>query len=61
MFTEWRSGQVVAVNAYSIGWRPKWDEKRFLENMDDEVQSVQELDTVQNSVFDNLLAEEAAA
>lgn len=29
--------------------------------MDDEVQSVQELDTLQNSVFDNLLAEEAAA
>lgn len=47
---------MVAVNAYKIGWKPKWDEKRFLECMDDEVVAVLELDTVKASVFNTLLA-----
>ncbi|KAI4863797.1 NAD(P)-binding protein [Hypoxylon rubiginosum] len=46
------SGQLVAVNAYRLGWQPKWDEERFLDSMDDEVQSVLELDTVKPSLFD---------
>jgi hypothetical protein len=52
------SGDMVAVNAYKIGWKPKWDEKRFLECMDDEVVAVLELDTVKVSVFNALLADD---
>jgi hypothetical protein len=33
-----------------------WDQERFLESMDDEVQSVEELDTVKPTLFDTLLA-----
>jgi hypothetical protein len=52
------SGDMVAVNAYKIGWKPEWDEKRFLECMDDEVVAVLELDTVKASVFSALLADD---
>jgi hypothetical protein len=51
------SGDMIAVNAYEIGWKPKWDEKRFLESMDDEVVAVIELDTVKASVFNDLLTD----
>ncbi|KAI9704644.1 MAG: hypothetical protein M1820_005392 [Bogoriella megaspora] len=49
------SGEFVPVNAYELGWRPKWDEKRFMESLDDEIQAVLELDTVKPSVFATLL------
>ena len=49
---------MVAVNAYKIGWKPKWDENRSLECMDDEVVAVLELDTVETSVFSTLLADD---
>ncbi|KAI1414112.1 NAD(P)-binding protein [Hypoxylon sp. FL1857] len=48
------SGQLVAVNAYQLGWQPKWDEKRFLENLDDEIQAVLELDTVKSTLFNSV-------
>jgi hypothetical protein len=51
----WCSGQIVPVNAYKIGWQPKWDEERYLGSMDDEVLAVQELDTVKATVFDTLM------
>ncbi|KAI0384227.1 NAD(P)-binding protein [Hypomontagnella monticulosa] len=49
------SGELVPVNAYKLGWQPKWDQKKFLESVDDEVQAVLELDTVKTTVFDTLL------
>lgn len=52
---EWLSGQLVPMNAYRLGWQPKWDEERFLENLDGEVQAVLELDTVTPTVFDVLM------
>lgn len=48
----------VPVNAFKLGWRPKWDERMFLDGIDDEVQGVLELDTVRQTVFDGLIAEE---
>jgi hypothetical protein len=48
------SGELVPVNAAQLGWQPKWDKQRFLESMDDEVLTVQELDKVNTSVFDAL-------
>ncbi|KAF2803422.1 NAD(P)-binding protein [Mytilinidion resinicola] len=49
------TGQLVPVNAYRLGCQPKWDEKRFLESMDDEIRAVQELDKVKDTVFDSIL------
>ncbi|KIX01887.1 uncharacterized protein Z518_07826 [Rhinocladiella mackenziei CBS 650.93] len=49
------SGDIVAENAYRLGWQPKWDEKRYLESMDDEIQAVQELDTVKPTIFASLI------
>ncbi|XXG95183.1 hypothetical protein Hte_001443 [Hypoxylon texense] len=46
------SGELVAVNAYRLGWQPKWDEERFLDSIDDEVQAVLELDNIKPSLFD---------
>lgn len=49
------SGDIVPVNAFKVGWQPKWDEKRFLDSLDDEVQAVLELDTVKSTLFDSLM------
>lgn len=48
------SGQLIPENALKLGWKPKWDEKRFLESLDDEIEAVQQLDTVKMSLFDSL-------
>ncbi|KAE9369114.1 hypothetical protein N431DRAFT_469048 [Stipitochalara longipes BDJ] len=50
------SGEFVAMNAYHLGWQPKWDKERFLDSMDDEIQAVQELEKVNTTVFDALAA-----
>ncbi|KAF2117978.1 hypothetical protein BDV96DRAFT_611553 [Lophiotrema nucula] len=47
------SGDIVTVKAYEkLGWQPKWDEKMFMESLDDEVQDCLDLDTVGSSLFD---------
>ena len=46
---------MIAVNAYKLGWQPSWNQQKFLESIDDEVQAVQELDTIKPSLFDSLL------
>jgi hypothetical protein len=48
------SGEFVVVNAYQLGWQPRWDKKRFLENID-EVAAVLELHKFNASVFDSLM------
>lgn len=48
------SGDLVAVNPFQLGWQPRWDQKRFLDSMDDEIQAVQELDTIKSSIYDGL-------
>ncbi|KAM0424376.1 hypothetical protein ACHAPT_010524 [Fusarium lateritium] len=48
------SGRLVPENAFKLGWQPKWDEKRFLDSLDDEIKAVQQLDTVKMSLFDSL-------
>ncbi|KAH7016148.1 uncharacterized protein B0I36DRAFT_277426 [Microdochium trichocladiopsis] len=50
------SGQQIPINAYQIGWQPKWDEQRFLEGMDDEIKAALESDTVPATLFDKLLS-----
>ena len=48
-------GALVSVNPFRLGWQPKWDEKKLLESIDDEVQAVLELDTVETTVFNTLM------
>lgn len=50
------SGEFVSVNAYRLGWKPRWDKKRFLENIDDEVAAVLEQQELKPSVFDSLMS-----
>ncbi|KAJ3535359.1 hypothetical protein NM208_g1129 [Fusarium decemcellulare] len=47
-------GDLVPVNAFKLGWKPKWDEKRFLDSIDDEIAAVEELDTIKMSLFDSM-------
>jgi hypothetical protein len=49
------SGEFDPVNAHQLGWQPKWDKKRFLDNIDDEVAAVLELQNFNPSVFDTLM------
>lgn len=39
---------IVASRPQSIGWRPEWDEKRFLDNIGDEVDAVLEEGTAKS-------------
>ncbi|KAL0941547.1 nad dependent epimerase dehydratase family protein [Colletotrichum truncatum] len=50
------SGEHVPVNAYKLGWQPKWTREKFMESIDDEVQDVLELDRVKASLFDDILS-----
>jgi hypothetical protein len=43
------------VNAYKLGWEPKWDEKRFLDSMEEEIQATLDHDTVKATIFDSIL------
>ncbi|KAI1392961.1 NAD(P)-binding protein [Hypoxylon trugodes] len=49
------SGDLVPVNSYNLGWQPKWDQERFLNSLDEEVQTMLEVDTVKPTIFDFLL------
>ncbi|KAI1137283.1 NAD(P)-binding protein [Hypoxylon sp. FL0543] len=52
------TGKLVPVNAYRLGWQPKWDQERFVGSVDDEVQAVLDLDTVKPTLFDALLRQQ---
>ena len=49
------SGDVVAEKPFELGWEPQWNEQKYLESMDQEVQDVLDLDTGKASLFDTLL------
>ncbi|KAI0173199.1 NAD(P)-binding protein [Hypoxylon sp. FL1284] len=44
-------GKLISAHANGLGWQPKWDKERFLNSIDDEVQSVLELGTVKSTLF----------
>lgn len=53
------SGDIIAVNAYRLGWKPAWTEERFLENMDEEIRATLEQgDKFKSSLYDSLFAVE---
>ncbi|KAK5051526.1 hypothetical protein LTR84_003178 [Exophiala bonariae] len=50
------SGDIIPVNAFKIGWQPKWTAERFLGSMDVEVQAVLEQgDKFQSTLYDSIL------
>ncbi|CAH0057299.1 unnamed protein product [Clonostachys solani] len=49
------TGQQVAVNPYLLGWQPKWNQKRFLDSIDDEIQAALDDKPLQSTLFDTIL------
>ena len=47
---------MTAEKPYQIGWQPKWDKKRFLTNIDDEIDAVVEEGQAKSSLIDSLFA-----
>lgn len=45
----------MAVNAYKLGWNPKWSEKKFMDSIDDEISDVLELDTIKPTLFSGMV------
>ncbi|KAH8690119.1 hypothetical protein BGW36DRAFT_433072 [Talaromyces proteolyticus] len=45
------SGNATPVNAYRLGWQPKWTQEKFLESIDDEVQAVLDFDIGNTNIF----------
>lgn len=39
------------MNVYQLGCQPKWGKGRFLESINDEIQAVQDLEKVNNTIF----------
>jgi hypothetical protein len=48
---------MVPVNVFKLGWKPEWDEERFLKNIDAEVQDALELDHYKPSAYDTFIKE----
>ena len=55
--TLWNSGEdIKSTKPYRLGWNPKWDKRRFLENIDDEIEAVLEHDKAKSSLIHSLFA-----
>ncbi|KAF5258512.1 hypothetical protein FOXYS1_10903 [Fusarium oxysporum] len=53
------SGDLEPANGTALGWRPKQDsEQKCLDQIDQEINDVEELDTVRMGLFDTLIAEQ---
>ncbi|KAF2794396.1 NAD(P)-binding protein [Melanomma pulvis-pyrius CBS 109.77] len=51
----WNSGaKAIAENKHKLGWVPAWDEKKFLESMDEEIQDVLEFGERKSSFNDSV-------
>jgi hypothetical protein len=45
---------IIAGNGQKIGWKPTWDNERFLRNIDDEVQAVVDEGKAKSSLIGSL-------
>ncbi|KAH7305843.1 hypothetical protein B0I35DRAFT_443369 [Stachybotrys elegans] len=52
-------GEMIAVKPFQLGWKPKWDEKRFLESIDEEIAAAEKFDTGKTSIFEVLVPSKA--
>lgn len=48
------SGQNIVDDKSRLDWQPAWDYKRFLDNIDDEIEAVLELGKAKSSLIDSL-------
>ena len=53
------SGDLIAINAYKLGWKPQWDEQRFLDGIGQEVEDALEFDTGGTSLYNVILPSKA--
>ena len=44
-------GKMVPVNAFKLGWTPKWDEQKMLLSLDDEIDAVLESEEIKPTIF----------
>ncbi|PVH74920.1 NAD(P)-binding protein [Cadophora sp. DSE1049] len=58
---ETSSGDMIGINAQQLGWKPKWNQDRYLNNMDVEVKGVLEMDEMKPSLLQKLLESEKSA
>ena len=49
------SGEITPANPYKLGWKPKWDEERYLASLDDEVDAALEPGVIKSTIFDSVL------
>lgn len=49
------SGSQIAVNAYKLGWKPKWTEEDQVQRLDEDIQACLDLDTGRLSLYDSLI------
>ena len=54
------SGGLQPINAYRLGWQPKWDEKMFLNRADEEVQAILDGNTTRTSIFEKVMTDPAS-
>ena len=52
---------MVGVNGRQLGWKPKWDQERYLNSMDEEIRGVLELDDMKPTVLQSLLKSDKAS
>jgi hypothetical protein len=45
---------MVPVNAFKLGWTPKWDEQKMLLSLDDEIDAVIESEEIKPTIFSSL-------
>jgi hypothetical protein len=53
------SGGLQPINAYRLGWQPKWDEQMFLNRADEEVQAILDGNTIRTSIFEKVMTDPA--
>ena len=51
---ETHSGNVIAENKNKLGWEPRWDAKRLLDRIDDEIDAVLELGEGKSGLISSL-------
>ena len=48
------SDNILSDNEHRLGWKPKWNKDRFLQNIGDEVQAVLDHGKAKSSLIDSL-------
>ena len=49
------SEDIIPERAFSIGWKPTWNNDRFLQNINDEIEAVIQLGSAKSSLIESFL------